>query len=330
MADGGVVTATGSGYVLTTPARNERAGLPALVETLAAQTAAPLVWLVVDDGSDDGSKEWLEAARERCPFLEVVSAPEAADEYLGAHVARIKRWGLEQAIARARQRGLEPACAGVLDADVLLPPEHYAVLCERMASTPGLGVASSVLVARDGDRRFVEPFQRADLPRGPTQFFRVSCLERMGGLPPWPSFDSIANVKARALGYETRLVTELVALQSRETAARFGHAAGYARKGRYAWFLGLHPLLVVARTAAYTLKRPHHAGLHFLKGYLASAAARAPRCPDPVVREHYGLPRVLEVAKAALGAGPGYVSGAVRRDASARAEATGSPNTKVV
>lgn len=305
-----------SGYVLATPARNEREGLPALLETVAAQSEPPLLWLVVDDGSDDGSREWLEAARARHPFLEVASSPEAADEYLGAHVARIKRWGLEQAILRARARGLEPAYAGVLDADVLLPADHYAVLSTLMRETPTLGVASSVLVAREGERSFVEPFQRADLPRGPTQFFRIECLTKMGGLPPWPSFDSIANVKARALGYETRLVSELVAIQSRETASRYGHAAGYARKGRYAWFLGLHPILVAARTAAYSARRPHHAGYHFLKGYLSSAAARTPRCPDPVVREHYGLPRVIEVARAALGLGPGYVSRAVSRRAS--------------
>ncbi|HTV20612.1 MAG TPA: glycosyltransferase family A protein, partial [Polyangiaceae bacterium] len=300
---------------------------PALLETLAAQTLAPLCWVVVDDGSDDGSREWLEAARARYPFLLVLPAPEAADEYLGAHIARIKRWGLEQAIAHARAAGHEPACAGVLDADVLLPPEHYQVLCERIAEDAKLGVVSSVLMAREGERHFVEPFQRADLPRGPTQFFRVECLEKMGGLPPWPSFDSIANVKARALGYSTRLVTELVAIQSRETASRYGHAAGYARKGRYAWFLGLHPILVAARTAAYSARRPHHAGYHFLKGYLASAVARAPRCPDPVVREHYGLPRVIEVAKAALGIGPGYVAKAVSRR-TARAEA--APPTKAV
>lgn len=312
-----VRTVPATGYVLTTPARNEREGLPALVETMAAQSLAPLVWVVVDDGSDDGSREWLEQAKARLPFLEVLSAPEAAGEYLGAHIARIKRWGLEQAIARARQRGQEPAGAGVLDADVLLPPDHYAVLTELMASVPTLGVASSVLVAREGDRSFVEPFQRADLPRGPTQFFRVECLEAMGGLPPWPSFDSIANIKARSLGYETRLVSDLVAIQSRETASRYGHAAGYARKGRYAWFLGLHPLLVAARTAAYSARRPHHAGFHFLKGYLSSAAARVPRCPDPVVREHYGLPRVIEVAKAALGIGPGYVSKRVAKNADA-------------
>src|SRR5690606_22199505 len=196
-----------------------------------------------------------------------------------------------------------------------LPADHYARLTALVEATPSLGVVSSVLVAREGEKSFVEPFQRADLPRGPTQFFRVECLEQMGGLPPWPSFDSIANVKAQALGYERRLVTDLVAIQSRETASRYGHAAGYARKGRYAWFLGLHRILVAARTAAYSARRPHHAGYHFLKGYLSSAAARAPRCPDPVVRDHYGLPRVIEVAKAALGLGPGYVARAVSRQA---------------
>jgi poly-beta-1,6-N-acetyl-D-glucosamine synthase len=312
--------------VLTTPARNEREGLPALLATVAAQSLPPLLWLVVDDHSDDGSREWLEAQRAHHPYLEVVSAPEAAEEYLGAHVARIKRWGLEQAIVRARAGGHDPAYAGVLDADVLLPRDHYAVLSALMHDSPRLGIASSVLMARAGERNFVEPFQRADLPRGPTQFFRIECLTAMGGLPPWPSFDSIANVKARALGYTTRLVSELVAVQSRETASRYGHAAGYARKGRYAWFLGLHPLLVAARTAAYTLRRPHHAGYHFLQGYLSSAVARTPRCPDPIVREHYGLPRVIEVAKAALGLGPGYVSRAVSR----RTGTAEAPPTKAV
>jgi biofilm PGA synthesis N-glycosyltransferase PgaC len=298
-----------SGYVLATPVRNELAGLPALVATLSAQHDRPLVWVIVDDGSDDGSREWLEAAAQSSPWLEVVSAPESAHEYLGGHIARIKRWGLERAIESAREKGYSPAFAGVLDADVELPPEHYRVLMAEMHENERLGVASSVLQARAGDRTFIEPFQRGDLPRGPTQFFRIECLEKMGGLPPWPSFDSIANVKARALGYETRLVSTLVATHTRETASRFGHAAGYARKGRYAWFLGVHPLLVAARTAAYTTRRPHHAGYHFLKGYVTSALSREQRCPDPVVRRHYGLPRVIEVAKAALGLGPGYVSG---------------------
>jgi glycosyltransferase involved in cell wall biosynthesis len=295
---------------------------------VTAQQTKPLLWLIVDDGSDDGSREWLEQQAKHIDFLEVASAPEAADEYLGAHVARIKRWGLERALERALARGHSPACAGVLDADIELPPEHYAALLAAMAENPRLGVASSVLAAREGDKTFLEPFQRADLPRGPTQFFRLECLEAMGGLPPWPSFDSIANVKARALGYETRVLEHVLATHTRETASRFGHAQGYARKGRYAWFLGLHPLLVLARGAAYTSRRPHHAGYHFLHGYLSSALSHAPRCPDPVVRDHYGLPRVIEVAKAALGLGPSYLSRTWSSGPSSSRRAQGSVRTR--
>src|SRR3954471_6336577 len=53
-----VSTNPASRYVLTTPARNEREGLPALLATMAAQNLLPLVWVIVDDGSDDGSREW--------------------------------------------------------------------------------------------------------------------------------------------------------------------------------------------------------------------------------------------------------------------------------
>lgn len=313
--------AAARGYVLATPVRNERARLPALLRAVQAQLEPPLVWVIVDDGSDDGSREWLTEAARELRWIVVVPAPESADEYLGAHIARIKRFGIARAIELARERGHNPLCAGVLDADVELPPEHYSELLLAIASSVRLGVVSSLLWAREGQRLFVEPFQREDLPRGPTQFFRVECLESIGGLPPWPSFDSIANVKARALGYETRLLTSVCAVHARETATRHGHGPGYARKGRYAWFLGLHPLLVAARTAAYSLRRPRHAGLHFLKGYVESALSRTPRCPDPVVRGHYGLPRVLEVAKAALKIGPRYVS---EQDAKRPSSAPGS------
>ena len=295
-------------YVLATPVRNEREILPDLVQSIADQEIQPAVWVIVDDGSDDGSRQWLEKRAERLPFLQVCASPESATEYLGGHIARIKRWGLEQALAEAARRGYDVEFAGVLDADVALSRDHYRGLLEAFAASPKLGVASSVLLTDGESGRRVEPYQRVDLPRGPTQFFRVRCLQGMGGLPPWPSFDSIANVKARALGFETRLLTHIVATHRRATATRFGPAAGYARKGRYAWFVGLHPLLVVARAAAYTHRPSPRAGYHFLAAYLDHALRRRERCPDQAVRKHYGWPRLAEVARSAIGLGPRYVS----------------------
>ena len=297
-----------SPYVLTTPVLDEINELPSLVQSIDRQTAPPALWLVVDDGSRDGSREWLEQAAASRPFMVVKQAPEKGDEYLGAHVARIKRWGLEQALAEADRRGLRSDYAGVLDADIELPEDHYARLCQALREESKLGIVSSLIVSRRQGKTIVEPYQREDLPRGGTQFFRRECLKQIGGLPPWPAFDAASNVKARTLGWETRLLSDIVAVQRRETATRYGVASGYARKGRYAWFLGVHPLLIGLRAAAYSVPAPHTAGFYFLKAYLRDALARSPRCPDPEVRRHYGMRRVLEVVKAATRLGPGYVT----------------------
>src|SRR5690606_1555520 len=282
-------------YVLATPVFDEMAALPELLRSLQAQTAPPAVWVVVDDGSRDGSRAWLAEQSAQHPWLVVLSAPEAADEYLGAHIARIKRWGLEQAIAVARSKSIDVAYAGILDADVLLPPHHYERLIQELERDPQLGVTSSIMRVMGDDR--LEKYQRIDLPRGPTQFFRLECLESIGGLPPWPGFDGAANVKARLQGWSTRLVPDLVAIHRRETGTRFGSKEGYARKGRYAYFLGVHPLLAAARALAYSHEPPFDRGYHFLKGWFSDFARGAERCPDPDVRRQYGTARLLEVTR---------------------------------
>jgi len=300
-------TAPVSAYVLTTPCFNELEGLPALLASIEGQDQVPSKWLVVDDSSDDGSREWLEEAAASRPWMEVRQSPESADEYLGNHIARIKRWGLEQVIASARSEGLEPAAAGVLDADVRLPVDHYSRLVQLLEADPKLGVVSSIIrIPTEGGYR-IEKFQREDLPRGPTQFFRLACLEDMGGLPPYQGFDGAANVKARLRGWGCRLVTDLVAEQVRETASRYGLRAGYERRGRYAWFLGHHPLLVLAKAVAYSLRPPFTIGSWFLFAWLRAALSGTPRCPDDDVRGYYGRERLLEYCRTLVGRGPTFI-----------------------
>lgn len=295
-------------YVLATPVRNELALLPELVRTIESQEPRPAIWVVVDDGSTDGSREWLDREAAARPWMIVRSAPEAATEYLGGHVARIKRWGLSEALASASTHGDAAEFAGIIDADMLVPADHYALLMEEMEKDPKLGIVSSVIqsTSEDGGEVKPDPFQRTDEPRGGTQFFRVECLEAIGGLPPWPGFDGAANVKARARGWHTKLVTTVLATQRRDMAARFGFAAGYQRRGRYAWFLGVHPLLVAGRAGAYAVTMGPDVGAQFLRGWLEQALKRAPRCPDPEIRAHYGWRRLGEVASGISGRGRRY------------------------
>jgi hypothetical protein len=292
-------------YVLTTPALDERDHLPGLLADLEAQSLPPALWLVVDDGSTDGTWEWLEAEAAGRDWMEVRRSPEVGKEYLGGHIARIKRWGLEQAIGLVRSRGLEPLAAGVLDADLRLPTDHYARLVGLLVGEGRVGVASSVIRGADEGAK-KESFQRMDLPRGGTQTFAVECLEEIGGIPPYAGFDGAGNVKAKLAGWETRLLPDLVALHARPTATRFGVGPGYLRKGRYAYFLGLHPLVVFGRGCAFTLKSPRSGGFFFLRGWLGAALTRQERCPDADVRAYYGKERLREYARVVVGRGPRF------------------------
>src|SRR5690606_6731481 len=194
---GGRATRSALTYVLTTPAHDEIAHLPALLSGIEAQELRPSLWVVVNVRSSDGTAEWLRSQCAMRPWMVALDYPERGSEYLGAHIASVKRWGLEQALAIAQQRGLAPTLAGVLDADVGLPAEHYRLIAEAFEAAPRLGVSSSLLLLADERGDHAERFQSRGLPRGPTQTFRVTCLMDIGGLPPYPGFDGAANVKAQ-------------------------------------------------------------------------------------------------------------------------------------
>jgi glycosyltransferase involved in cell wall biosynthesis len=291
-------------YVITTPCLNELDNLPGTLAALDAQEILPALWLVVDDGSTDGTLPWLHEQLKARPWMEVAPSPERSSTYLGHHIGRVKSWAVDRVLELAAERGIEPLAVGMLDADLTVPPDHYRRLLEAFEASPELGVASS-LICVAGDPP--ESYQRSDLPRGGTQTFRVECLRQIGGIPPYAGFDGAGNVKARLAGWQTRLLADLVTTHARATGTRFGIGPGYVRKGEYAWFLDAHPTIVGARALAYTLEAPHTGGVHFLRGWARSALRRDDRCPDGDVRRYYRHERPREYLRRLLGRGPGFV-----------------------
>src|SRR5688500_17818582 len=98
-------------YVLITPARNEQANLPRLIDAIAAQTQTPLRWVIVDDGSTDRTAEIADAAAAKHDWIEVVHRPAHIDRSFAAKVGAFNE-------GFSRVRNLSFDVVGNIDSDV--------------------------------------------------------------------------------------------------------------------------------------------------------------------------------------------------------------------
>jgi glycosyltransferase involved in cell wall biosynthesis len=124
------------------PTRDRLSLLQATVGSVLDQTLADLEVLVVDDGSADGSRDWLAQAALRDPRLHWLDRPVLRPGPGGAQVCR--NLGLHQACGRALL---------FLDSDDLLAPSCLEQRWQLLQADPGLDGVGAV-ACRFRDRPF--------------------------------------------------------------------------------------------------------------------------------------------------------------------------------
>jgi len=266
-------------YAAITPARNELANLQRLAACLDEQRARPARWVIVDDGSSDGT---LAFARELASRHEWIRAAELADD--GAPIAAGRKAGRDIV---AFHRGLEEAgeadCYVKLDADVSFAPDFFAELLAAFVSDPHLGIAGGLCYELE-EEAWRPVYSTEGHVRGATRMWRAVCLERLLPLPVRLGWDGVDELKAQTLGWRTRTIRTLPFRHHRKVAARDGSRW---RKwadddGRTSWYLGYRPSYVVFRALHHA--RRERAAIAMVWGYMLAAIAREERYDDPDVR----------------------------------------------
>jgi GT2 family glycosyltransferase len=271
--------------LLISPVRNEAGHVDAVVAGVAAQTRPPDLWVVVDDGSSDGTRELFEAHAERLSCLRVVSTPPGHTRDRGDRLAvaapdRAWNFGLREAGAGEGFTHL-----GKLDGDIVLPPEFLAGMLDRFRADPVLGMAGAAIVEPDGEgwRPLRTP---ADHVTAPARLYSRECFEAIGGMPERLGADVITTTYAKLRGYRTATFADLEVRHLRHIGTADGALRGRARHGAYqyivhysaAWVL-LRSLLIGLRSRPYGLS-----GAWFLGGYVAAALGGERRVEDPEFR----------------------------------------------
>jgi biofilm PGA synthesis N-glycosyltransferase PgaC len=271
--------------LIISPVRNEAAHIERVVRSVAAQELAPARWIVVDDGSDDGTLEILRRLEPEVDFLEVVESGALPEGPVRDRLARA-------AAPRTFNKGL--AAAGdwrrythvmKLDGDIEMKPDYFRELLGRFATDPHLGLAGGVLDEPvDGGG-----FRRIHIPRvhvhGALKLYSRECFEAIGGVQERLGWDTIDETYARMRGYKAWSFTDLVSIHHRPLGSADGTLRGHARHGECAYIAHLTPSWVALRAVKVGRRRPVVlSGIAFFFGYVRAAARRVERVPDAEYR----------------------------------------------
>jgi poly-beta-1,6-N-acetyl-D-glucosamine synthase len=281
-------------YCLVTPCRDEARYARRTIDSVLRQSTLPALWIIVDDGSSDGTQQILAEYAARVPFIRVLTRADRGDRKLGGGVIDAFYTGYDSIDAA----DFDYLCK--LDLDLDLPPRYFELLIERMETEARIGTCSGKPYFPASGNDVVGQLPLADTSGfisektgdensvGMTKFFRTACFRQIGGFTRELMWDGIDGHRCRQLGW--------IAVSWDEPDLRFIHLrpmgtshknwwTGRQRHGFGQYFMGTSPWYMLA-SAAYRMTRPPRVvgGLAMLYGYFKSMVQQNPRYGDAEFR----------------------------------------------
>lgn len=258
-------------YVLITPARNEAAYIEQTLKSMAGQTVPPVRWVIVSDGSTDGTDDIVKKYTAEHAWIELVRMPERAERHFAGKVHAFNA-------GYARIKGLDYDVIGNLDADISFGEDLFEFILGKFAEHPSLGIAGTAFIQGSTLAYDYNLINLQDV-EGQCQLFRRECFEEIGGYVPIKNggIDVIPVYLARMKGWETRTFTEKTYVHHRISGTGQGSLPGsYFRSGKKDYYLGAHPVWEIFRSIYHMKDKPYVvSGLLLFAGYAWEFLKRA-------------------------------------------------------
>jgi biofilm PGA synthesis N-glycosyltransferase PgaC len=264
-------------YVVVTPVRDEEKHIAATIKAVSRQTVKPIEWVIVNDGSSDhtgsiidryaGQSEWIRAIHRANRGFRKAGGGVVEAFYDGYNNLRSSDW---EFIVK-------------LDGDLTFAADYFQRCFEHFGKQPRLGIGGGEIYHDVGGKLKAETGPRFHV-RGATKIYRRRCWEAIDGLWVAPGWDTIDEVKANMLGWETGTFEDLHLLHHRLTGSAEGMWRDRVKHGVACYVSGYHPFFVAASCLRRLGRKPYIVGslavaVGFVKGHLGEL----PRVNDPAL-----------------------------------------------
>ena len=242
-------------YLLITPAKNEATFIELTIQSVISQIVRPVRWIIIDDGSTDGTAEIVGRYVQKHDWIELLQMPQRQNRDFAS-----KADSVNTAYKHAKQ--LQYDIMASLDADISFDQDYFAFLLQKFVEDPRLGLAGTPF--SENGNTYDYRFSSTNHVSGACQVFWRECFEAIGGYTPVKGggIDVIAVLGARMKGWRTQTFTEKTCSHHRlmgSAKERRKIFLGFSA-GQKDYRLGFHPIWEAFRSVYQMTRKPYIVG----------------------------------------------------------------------
>jgi glycosyltransferase involved in cell wall biosynthesis/peptidoglycan/xylan/chitin deacetylase (PgdA/CDA1 family) len=273
-------------YIVVTPCKNEARNLPRLIESLVSQRIKPALWVIIDDGSIDGTFEIIRDAEKKYKWIKGIGLKATISKRdRGTHLANVMRTGFDFAVKYSMETGIKFDYLSNVDGDIILEPAFFEKVVGELKKEPLQGIAIGT-TRYIFDDRIVDVIDGENEPPGGHMVIRRECYEECNGIPISYAVDSALKAKARLGGWKTKKFNA-IAIEERPVHSAEGYWKGYKEKGEAAYYLNLNPLHIVFSAVRYLFKRPYYIGIAYFVSYFGCLMRKKEKVEDKELKQYF-------------------------------------------
>ena len=248
---------------------------------MLGQTLHPAEWIIVDDGSRDGTSAVVQEYARRYGWIRGVRRPDRGRRWSGTGVVEAFYDGFRSLTCQDWEFLVK------LDADLSFAPDFFQQALAHFRTQPRLGIGGALLYQVVNGVIEAEAGPTFHV-RGASRIYRRQCWEAIGGMVAAPGWDTVDEIRAAMRGWTTASFSDVMAFHHRPTGGA-GRWRDMVKRGQGCYVSGYHPLYVAARCLRHLGSKPYllgavGMGAGFISGYFG--AIQGPRDPALVRYVH--------------------------------------------
>lgn len=190
-------------YSIIIPAHNEQKFIAQTLDSILNQTYLPNQLIVVNDNSNDSTKEIVEGYVKIHPFIKLVNTENSDDRHLpGSKI-------IEAFYKGFAELDQEWDIISKLDADVVLPTNYFEKIIEEFHKNENLAIVGGIGFVLKNQEWIVEKFGDKNHVRGPFKSYSKKYFSKVVGIKKSIAWDTVDELLAMYHGFDVKVIADL-------------------------------------------------------------------------------------------------------------------------